>query len=600
MISRPLLFSLLVGALPSLALAGNPFASKGSHGVGDGWRTFPGKAAGVSVKLEDQTLRIDDVAEDMVSACLEEAVPVQGRLLLTGRWRYQGVEAAQGWQGARLKLYYFDSDGKRLKGEANQPQLAFGKGSADWTVLDRTLVAPETAVEARVCAELVGTTAGSMWLDSVELTNLAGSDADGGRNVVWILVDTLRSDVLGTYGSTAGVSPNIDAFAAQGIVFEESWTQYTWTVPSTISFFTSQFARTHGWNSTFDKVAAGEYTAMGEKVPTLAQVLREQGYVTSGHYANGLLKAGIGVGRGFLTWRHGNDEEVVKRAIEDIGLWGNDGGPNFLYVHLMTPHIPLRPTGAAQAAAGVKLDTPAEGFRYYEGAVTEQMSQSEYNDLFRQVYTASVFDADRYVNQVLKALEKAGHTEDTMVILTSDHGELLGEHNVLGHGSYVYEPLTAVPLVVRAPGVKPARVSDRVGRTVDIPPTVLDWLDLEAARPKGWQGISLFEKKPGLIAVSERDYMVAFTTDGRYKIIENRDSEELLQAFDLKEDPGELTSIADQGAKPITNLQKAGDSWRAQTPVPGAEELQTRKVIEKSDKEKDEELEMLRALGYVE
>ena len=589
------------------ALAANPFTEPGTNGVGKGMRAMPGNMAGTLVRLEDGAARLDASPGKAVAVCTDQLQAVQGRLLVEGSFKTQGVTGPQGWNGARIKVYYFDAADQRLKGEKYQPELAFKRGDNDWFTFTQAIVVPEGAIKARLCAELVNAEVGSAWIKDLAMTGMSasatattgGAAADTGKNVLWILVDTLRADALGTYGNDLPVSPQMDAFASASLTYEHAWTQYTWTVPSTISFFTSQHARSHGWNSSFEKVAAGEYTAMGTEVPTLAEVLRAQGFVTSAYYANGLLKTGIGVNRGFLTWRHGNDEEVVKRATDDIALWGGDGAPNFLYVHLMTPHIPLRPTGAAQKAAGITVQVPEGGFRYWEGEA-QKMPQAEYNALFEQVYHAAVFDADRYVGQVLAALDKAGHADDTIVVLTADHGEMLGEHNVLGHGSYVYEGLSHVPLIVRAPGQAAKRVTDRVGRTIDVAPTVLDWLDLEKKQPKAWQGLSLFTAAPGLTAVVERDSMIAFTTDGRYKIVENRENTSLLRAYDLQTDPGEETSLVEVGGAWMETLRKAATKWRSSTLIPGQEVLQTRQVIQKTDKDKEEELEMLRALGYVE
>lgn len=584
---------------PGVADAANPFESAGEFGVGAGWRTFPGNAAGTSVVRDGDKLRLDGTGAESVSACTDKLIPVSGRVLLTGLWKAEGIEVDSDWKGARVRIVYFDAAGERLKGDENKPQVAFTNSGRDWASLDAVLTVPAAAGKARVCGEMLGVSKGSMWLKDVNLTKLQHTDADDGKNVLWILVDTLRADRLGTYGFDKPVSPNLDGLAAQGLLFENSWTQYTWTVPSTISFFTSQYARSHGWASTAAKVADGDYTEMSATVPTLAQVLRQEGFITTGNYANGLLQSGIGVSRGFLQWKHGNDEEVIKRSLADIAQWDADGGQNFLYVHLMTPHIPIRPTGAAQKAAGVSLDVPADGFRYYEGDVVEKMSEAEYNALYQQAYEASVFDADRYVGQLLTALEKHGHADDTIVIVTSDHGELVGEHGLLGHGSYLYEGLTHVPLIVRAPGQKARRVTDRVGRTIDLAPTVLSYLGLESRQPKGWQGLSLFTAKPGMLVASERDYMSAFTADGTRKIIENTASGELLHAFDLQADPGETSSV---GAEPawVQALQQQAAKWRQTTPPPDAAEVQTRKKVEKTEEQAAEDLEMLRALGYIE
>ncbi len=600
-----ILAALLLG-LSAGALAANPFSQPGAKGVGEGMRAVPGTIVGNKARLEGGALRLEAEPGKTVSVCTDALIPAAGRMMVEGQWKAEGITTGQAWEGARVKLYFFDAAEQRIKGEKYQPQLAFVRGDLDWKRFDQALVVPEGVASARLCVEQVNSLTGVVWLKDLALVPMTASASASAstaaapqKNVLFILVDTLRADALGTYGAPAPVSPNLDRLARESLVFDHAWTQYTWTVPSVISFFTSQFARTHGWNSSFDKVAAGEYTAMGEEVPTLAEVLKAQGYITAGHYANGLLKSGIGVGRGFLTWKHGNDEEVVKRSIDDIKLWNGDGGPNLLYVHLMTPHIPLRPSSAAQKAAGVELKVPAEGIRYWEGEA-KNMPQEEYNRLFQQAYTAAVFDADRYVQQVLTALEQAGHKEDTLVVVTADHGELTGEHGLLGHGSYVYEGLTRVPLIVRAPGRAPARVSDRIGRTIDIAPTVLEWAGLSKAQPKGWQGLSLFASSPGLVAVSERDHMAAFMPDGRYKIVENRESNALLRAYDLKTDPGEANAQTDASLGWVASLRKTAEKWRSTAPLPGQQAIQQRKVVSKTDKEKQEELEMLRALGYIE
>lgn len=443
----------------------------------------------------------------------------------------------------------------------------------------------------RMCVDLFKADAGTAWFRGL----LTPAPSSGDRNVVWILIDTLRADALHTYGAAAQVSPHIDRLADGGLVYDKAWAQYTWTNPSTVSAFTSQYARTHGWEYQMGKSHLDSVHVMSSRLTTLAQVLRDQGFLTQGWYANGYLKGPIGFARGFHVWSYAKDDKVIASGIEDIGRWDSDGAPNFLYLHLMTPHVPLRPSAAGQRAAGVSVQVPADGIGYY-GQVETALSQDAYTAMFADAHRASVYDADAYVGQVVDALDRAGHLDDTLIIISADHGELLGEHGEMGHDNFVYEPLTWVPLLVSGPGIGARREQQRVGQVVDIAPTVLDWLGLERARPASWQGLSLLETAPGRTAISERNALLAVTTDGRWKAIEDNASGKLQEAYDLGSDPLEGSDLSGQGQAGITAAQAASAAWRKATPDLDNDGAQ----LQLEEGEKDETLEMLQQLGYVE
>ncbi|MFN7142699.1 MAG: sulfatase, partial [Myxococcota bacterium] len=356
-------------------------------------------------------------------------------------------------------------------------------------------------------------------------------------NFLVIVVDTLRADALGAYGQKLPTTPNLDALAKKSVVFDRAWTQYTWTLPSYVTYMSSRFARTHGGDFAMGKLST--YEVLDDRAPMLAQVLRENGYATAGHYANEHIRADLGMSRGFSTWVKGADVGVTRAAIADIGRWKDDGKPNFLYAHFMAPHEPLVPSADSLKVMGSTLTVdPSKGVAYDRYVKAPEAEKAAIREELRLAYLACVRDADANIGRILATLEASGEAQNTVVVFFSDHGELLGEHDAWGHTSHVWEELTHVPLMVSVPGVAPRRVTDRVGRLVDIAPMVTRLASVKA--PAQWQGQDLLGPGPAAIGVSERDARVVFSTDARTKITEDREKGTFFQAVDLGSDPDEL------------------------------------------------------------
>ena len=585
-----LFFSLLLVAILGSAQAANPFDAPGSAGVGVGWVTKTQGLVGSALQVDDGSLRVHatPVAGPQPRACQARPTPVKGRVRVRGQWKLDGIEADRTWEGARLMLAFMDASGVMLPGHDGWTTVASGQGSRDWESLDHVVNPPANAAQVKVCVDVFKANVGEVRFRDIDLPAASHEP----KNVLWIVIDTLRADALGTYGGTDGISPNIDALAQSSLVYDKAWTQYTWTNPSTVSAFSSEYARTHDWEYNFGQSHLDEVHAMSSQIRTLAEVLQDQGFLTQGWYANGYLKPQIGYRRGFYVWSYGRDETVIESAVDDIGRWDDDGAPNFTYVHLMTMHVPLRPSDEAQRAAGVNVSVPSDGIVYYADAATS-MLETDYDAMFADAYHASVYDADALVGQVLDALTDCGHADDTLVVLSADHGELLGEHGLLGHGNYVYEPLTWVPLMVRAPHKAPRHVTKRVGQVIDIAPTILSWLDLEGQKPDSWEGLDLFVSAPGRTAISERNDLLAVTVDGRWKAIEADDSGRFQAGFDLQQDPAEENDLHKDTAG-IFAAHTAAATWRQRTP----ELVNDGAPIVLDESDEDRTIEMLKQLGY--
>lgn len=290
----------------------------------------------------------------------------------------------------------------------------------------------------------------------------------GASNVILITLDTLRSDRLSCYGSNLVDTPNIDAFAAEGVRFTNAASTVPFTLPAHASIMTGLYPPGHGVRENVGYV-------LDERFSTLAEVLGAGGWATGGFVSAFVLDHRWGIGRGFEHYFDGFDLREMETA--NLGSVQRDGAttvaaavswlderpadrPFFLWLHLYDPHEPY---------------TPAEPFKSrYPG----------------RPYDAEVAYTDSLVGDFRHALEERALLDDSLVILTSDHGEGLGDHGEEFHGFFVYDSTIHVALIVRPPtGGGAGRVVDRAVSHVDLLPTVLDLVGLPV--PENVHGRSL-------------------------------------------------------------------------------------------------------------
>jgi choline-sulfatase len=395
------------------------------------------------------------------------------------------------------------------------------------------------------------------------------------QNVLLITIDTLRADRVGVYGAANVATPNIDRLAREGALARHATSHVPLTRPSHVSLFTGLYPAEHGIR---DNVSP----ALAPDVPVLAEQFKARGHATAAFVSSVVLTRQSGLGRGFDHYSDrfelGEDDArflntIQKRGDEvtsEAAAWiGKQQGPFFAWVHLYDPHDPYEPPG-----------------RY---AV-------EYAD---RPYDGEVAWSDELVGRLLAALEGA-KASNTLVVLTSDHGEGLGEHGEDVHGYFVYETTLHVPLVIRGPGVKPGTVIDPVVGSVDLFPTMLDMGGLGSNMPRH-SGQSLrpalaggqLNEEPAfaeslvpLVHYGWSDLRVV--RDGRWKYILAPRPE----LYDLSRDPRELQNL--------TETEPA----RARAMRAGLEQrLRAEQTTARSDTAAaaipPELLEKLGALGYV-
>ena len=351
-------------------------------------------------------------------------------------------------------------------------------------------------------------------------------------NVVLITLDTLRADHLGAYGATEVKTPHLDRFASQGVVFDQVMTTAPLTLPAHSSIMTGQFPPKHG-------VRDNGGFFLGPEQVTLAEVLTERGYQTGATVGAFVLDSKWGLDQGFGTYQDDFDLTHVKamslasvnrpgNEVVDLALKWMDGVADqrfFAWMHLYDPHAPY---------------------------ISPEPYRSEYRG---HPYRGAIAFTDAQVGRVFDYLDARGLSDNTIVIVTADHGEGLGEHGEETHGFFVYESAMRVPLIVRAPGrgLTPRRVSQPV-RSVDIMPTVLDLIGGAPTQPI--EGVSLVPLMSGevrelpLEAYGEAMYPLhhygwsELTTlrSERFKLIDAPRPE----LYDLERDPHELTNLFEE------------------------------------------------------
>ncbi len=397
-------------------------------------------------------------------------------------------------------------------------------------------------------------------------------------NVVLITLDTLRADHLGAYGATGVRTPHLDRLASQGVVFDQVMTTAPLTLPAHSSIMTGQFPPKHG-------VRDNGGFFLGPEQVTLAEILSARGYQTGATVGAFVLDSKWGLDQGFATYQDDFDLTNVKamslasvnrpgNEVVDLALKWLDGVADqrfFAWMHLYDPHAPY---------------------------ISPEPYRSEYRG---HPYRGAIAFTDAQVGRVFDYLDARGLSDNTIVIVTADHGEGLGEHGEETHGFFVYESAMRVPLIVRAPGrgLTPRRVSQPV-RTVDIMPTVLDLIG--AAPPQPVEGVSLVPLMTGevrelpLEAYGEAMYPLhhygwsELTTlrSERYKLIDAPRPE----LYDLERDPHELTnlfeerrSVGDAMLRQLRERKREMDAEAPESPTPGDVDPETRA--------------RLAALGYV-
>ncbi len=439
------------------------------------------------------------------------------------------------------------------------------------------------------------------WIAAGVLAALLGCAraGDARPNVVLIVVDTLRADRLGTYGFPADTSPALDAIAARGARFAKVLAPSSWTRSSIGALVTSLHPRTLG-------IFHEYHDALDDRFVTLAEVLWAAGYRTLGATANPNINSAYRFHQGFDAY---TDSDVVFPWMRA------EPGQR------KTEHVPL-PAGRDLYAALLAELAGGGGRPFYVQVnvmeVHEHLSTKEpvpppYEGLFRgradEGYLRAVRRASDEAAEFIAAVEALPGGGNTLFVVTSDHGEGLGDHPDVSHGAQhgflLYASQLHVPLILYHPdgGVPAGRVVQQPVRLLDVMPTVLDFVGL--AGPPGMTGRSLLpllrgeELAPAEAVFAEtrfqrRNKVAAYTDEWVY--VENREPKTKLPPRGLHPagvvENGALTDVSAEHPAVVERLAALVAEWERRHPPAEAARL--------AEPQSADELSQLRALGYLE
>jgi len=373
------------------------------------------------------------------------------------------------------------------------------------------------------------------------------------RNVVVYLIDTLRADKLEVYAPDTRVrTPGMSRFRRGATLFLRGQSQENWTKPSVATLLSGLLPWVHTANE-------GE-SVLPASVRTLSELLGDAGFHTGAFVANGYVSGKFGFRQGWSTWRNYIREGRRTHArfvASDVLEWLDErpeDRPFFLYVHTIDPHVPyIPPDDLLETYDPDPYDGPVDFTRDREllekikvGSLTLDARDRR---RLEALYDGEITYHDVHMAAILDGLERRGLADDTMVVITADHGEELFDHGSVGHGHSVWQELLHVPLLVRIPGLTDGRrpVPDAVG-LVDVMPTVLDVLGRPI--PEDVDGRSLLPLLRGAGSpaprVSVSGFMYGWRTAlvGRYKLVQRTESRAML--FDLEADPGEEDDLSER------------------------------------------------------
>jgi arylsulfatase len=306
-----------------------------------------------------------------------------------------------------------------------------------------------------------------------------------------LTVDTLRADALGSYGGSSRLTPNLDALAAESLVFDTAYAPAPFTLPSLAALHTGRYPIELGLQSNLSLLPEG--------TPTLASALRERGWRTGGVVSNVVLRDRTDLALGFEAyddtmaqqestrlWPERIAADTTDAALHLLEGWQADpvarSAPLFLWVHYQDPHGPYTPPPgwrerfepAAQQRLG-ELVLPEDETAYGEGGIPAYQLLGDRREarFYRASYDGEVAYMDAELGRLLAALAQRGLYQDAFIVFAADHGEAMGEHDYwFAHGHHVTDELVRVPLLIRRPGAPAGRRADVVS-LVDLRPTLL-------------------------------------------------------------------------------------------------------------------------------
>lgn len=454
-------------------------------------------------------------------------------------------------------------------------------------------------------------------------------------NFVVLILDCTRADHMSCYGYERETSPFLDSLAARGTRFANMVSSAPWTLPSHAALFTGTYSAAHG--------ATDEHRYLSPNLVTLPEILKDAGYATAAFCCNPWVSPETGFDRGIDHFHTGRPKHAAARPVMiankvlDVLMGRRDSGsfhtnralaswvagtpedtPFFAFVHYNETHLHFHPPARYRKMFLEDRDTRARIRKlnqdcnaYIAGAV--EMTDDDFR-LLTALYDAEMRYADSRVEAMAAELERLGRLDNTVFVISADHGENLGDHGMMSHKFCVYDTLLRVPLVMAGPGVPEGVVSEAQVQNVDIMPTLVGLAGatipdngqvlgkplIDGAKPSGGHDYVFAERyRPNLGAFRKRfpdfdtslvDVRKRSVSDGRSKFIWHSDGKH--EFYDLTGDPNETRNLLVERAEEAARLERVLYDWLARVERKGGDDG--------TDAEFDEATRrQLEGLGYI-
>ncbi len=440
--------------------------------------------------------------------------------------------------------------------------------------------------------------------------------AAGRPNIVLVVLDTVRADHLSLYGYGRRTTPFLESLAREATLYTEAVAPSNFTLPSHASIFTGLYPRSHG--AVIFPPGTPNFQILEREYETLAEILRSRGYRTVASSANAVfVNADYGLAQGFeafanlrpvhlLPARRGgtlrsgirrlltpffatqpideayrNAAAITDDALVLLGKAAASGHPVFLFLNCMDAHEPyVVPHPYDTAFPGRNPRLTYDDYRRTMREVVSRrrpITENERSHYISQ-YDGAIAYLDAQLERLVDGLKSAGLWENTMLIVTSDHGEAFGEHQFVGHSASLYQDQVFIPLFIRYPGQRSARTVRFPVSLVDLMPTILDVAGIPASRPLQGRSLLRDEELEGapVFAENNADPEVAnlrahhpltqtAVIGGDRKLIASAGQGEEL--YDLSRDPGETANLAPVEPEAAATLRRSLNAWLERTPL---------------------------------
>lgn len=414
-------------------------------------------------------------------------------------------------------------------------------------------------------------------------------------STILIILDTLRADHLGFYGYGRNTSPVLDQFAKDNLAFTNAVSTSSWTPPSVATMITGLYPSSHTMMPPGERdLAKSKAFKLPDKAITLAEIFKENGYKTAALTPNPWITPEFGFDQGFdkfHTHIRQNAEFITREAKEMIEDLAKDGKPFFALVHYLDPHDPYRP--------------PAPYSEMFTGKIPRDWDYNERMNSLMNQYDGEIRYMDYHLGDLFTWLKEKKLYDDTAILIIGDHGEQFLEHGDLTHGLQLYNEEINVPLFLKTAGTPLKGVIEEVVSNIDVLPTLVEQANIKFDR---WlPGVSLtnlegLQGRRGVMSEIDRKYhqraftdvnglRVIFGTKQRETPLIGEYTDHEVSCFNSSNDPFALKQIKER-------------EWCEELKELLVDKMKLAKSQQVSESQesftmKDETLEQLRSLGYI-